>query len=114
MEGDHDDLLSMGFAGTEKYLNNILWTFVDSEHEINNFSTSNYVSMADIQSIFQIGQSDFVIATLNIQSINAKFDNLYTIMNNLSVHQDNILALFVFRRHGWFWRWHDIVWYTRL
>ena len=62
----------------------ILSAFVDSEDEINNFSTSNYVAMADIQSIFQTGQSDFVIATLNIQSINAKFDNLYAIMNNLS------------------------------
>ena len=40
--------------------------------------------MADIQSIFQTGQSDFVIATLNIQSTNAKFDNQYTIMNNFS------------------------------
>ena len=45
---------------------------------------SKYVSMADIQSIFQTGQNDFVIATLNKQSINVKFDNLYTIMNNLS------------------------------
>ena len=55
----HDELLSMGFAGTEKYLNHILSNFVDSEDEINNFSTFNYVSMADIQSIFQTGQSDF-------------------------------------------------------
>ena len=85
MEGDHDELLSMGFAGTEKDLNHILATFVDSEDEINNVSTSNYVSMADIQSIFQTGpKSDFVIATLNIQSNNAKFDNLFTIMNDLS------------------------------
>ena len=74
----------MGFAGTAKYLNHILSIFVDSEDEMNNFSTSNYVSMADIQSIFQTGQSDFVIASLNIQSINANIDNLYTIMNNLS------------------------------
>ena len=45
---------------------------------------TNYVAMTYIQSIFQNGQSDFVIATLNIQSINAKFDNLYAIVNNLS------------------------------
>ena len=84
MEGDQNESPSMEFAGTENDLNHILSTFVDSEDEINNFSTSNYVAMADIQSIFQTGQSDFVIATLNIQSINAKFDNLYAIMNNLS------------------------------
>ena len=41
MEGDHDESLSMGFAGAEKYLNHILSTFVDSEDEINNFSTPN-------------------------------------------------------------------------
>ena len=34
MEGDHDELLPMGFAGTEKDLNHILSTFVDSEDEI--------------------------------------------------------------------------------
>ena len=84
MEGDQNESPSMEFAGSENDRNHILSAFVDSEDEINNFSTSNYVAMADIQSIWQTGQSDFVIATLNIQSINAKFDNLYAIMNNLS------------------------------
>ena len=113
MEGDHDELLSMGFTGTEKDLNHILSTFVDFEDEINNLSTSNYVYMADMQSIFQTGQSDFVIATLNIQSINAKFDNLHTIMNNLSVSGQ-------FRRYLSsgelvdIWRWHDSIWNTWL
>ena len=84
MEGDQNESPSMEFAGTENDLNHILSNFVDSEDEINNFSMSNYVAMADIQSLFQTGQSDFVIATLSIQSMNAKFDNLYAIMNNLS------------------------------
>ena len=84
MGGDQNESPSMEFVGTENDLNHILSNSVDSEDEINNFSTSNYVAMADIQSIFLTGQSDFVIATLNIQSINAKFDNLYAIMNNLS------------------------------
>ena len=34
MEGDHNESLSMGFAGTEKDLNHILSTFVDSLEEI--------------------------------------------------------------------------------
>ena len=38
MEGDHTKSLSMGFAGTEKDLNYILSTFVDTEDEINNLS----------------------------------------------------------------------------
>ena len=74
----------MRFFGTENDLNHILANNEDSEDELENFSTSNYVAMTDIRSIFQNGQSDFVIATLNIQSINAKFDNLYAIVNNLS------------------------------
>ena len=88
-----------GFLLLKKTLNHILSSFVDSEDEINNFSTSNYVSMADIQSSFQTRQRDFANATPNIQSINAKFDSLYTIMSNLSA-SGQYLALFVFRRHG--------------
>ena len=75
MEGDKNESASMELAGTENDRNHIL-SFVDSQDEINNFSTSNFVAMADIQSLFQTGQSDFVIATLTIQSINAMFDNL--------------------------------------
>ena len=47
------------------------------------FNTSNNLTMADIQSLFQTGQYDFAIATIYIQSINAKFDKLYAIMKNL-------------------------------
>ena len=83
MEDDHNESLSIRFSGTENDLNHILSTFEDSEDEIENFSATNYVAMTDIQTIFQNGQSDFAIATLNIQSINAKFDNLYAIVNNL-------------------------------
>ena len=54
MEGDQNESPSMEFAGTENDLNHILSTFVDSEDEINNFSTSNYVAMAGIQLIFQL------------------------------------------------------------
>ena len=100
MKGDHNESLSMRFSGTENDLNHILSTFEDSEDEIENFSTSNYVATTDIQSIFQNGQSDFVIATLNIQTINAKliiFMQLWIIC----LHLDNILVLFVFRKPGW-------------
>ena len=74
----------MRISGAKNNLNHILSTFEDSEDEIENLSFSNYVFMTDIQSIFQNGRSDFVIATFNIQSINAKFGNLYAIINNLS------------------------------
>ena len=77
MEGDQNESPSVyGICWYRKDLNHILSTFVDSEDEVNNISKSNYVTMADSQSIFQTGQSYFVIATLNIQSINEKFDSL--------------------------------------
>ena len=73
-------------AGTENDLNNVLSTFVDSEHEIPNFCHSRYIDMSEIQSIFQNNYSEFLILTLNIQSVNAKFNNLYPVINNLASH----------------------------
>ena len=49
MEGDHNESLSMRFSGTENDLNHILSTFEDSEDEIENFSTSNYVKNTAIK-----------------------------------------------------------------
>ena len=40
--------------------------------------------MSEIQSIFQNSQNEFLILTLNIQSVNAKFDNLFPVIDNLS------------------------------
>ena len=75
---------SDNMAGTENNLNHVLSTFVDSEHEIPNFCHSRYKDMSEIQSIFQNNYSEFLILTLNIQSVNAKFNNLYPIINNLA------------------------------
>ena len=113
-EDDHNKSLSMEFVDIENDLNHIFLNFVDSEDETNNFSLSNYVAIADIQSIFQTGQSDFLVATLYIENIKAKFDNLYAIMNNLSAH-GQYLALFLVRKLGrqLMKRWCDIISYTR-
>ena len=73
-----------GLAGTENDLNHILSTFVDSEHEITNFCDSRYIELSDIKSVIKNDGKEFTVLTLNIQSINAKFDNLYPVINNLS------------------------------
>ena len=70
-------------AGTENDLNRILNTFVESEHEIENFCDSRYIELSDLTSIIKDDGNDFTILTLNIKCINAKFDNLYSVMNNL-------------------------------
>ena len=57
-------------AGTENDLNHVLSTFVDSEHEIPNFCNSRYVDMSELQSLFRNNGNEFLILTLNIQSVN--------------------------------------------
>ena len=71
-------------TGTENDLNHVLSTFVDSEHEIPNFCHSRYVNTSEVQSLFQNNRDEFLILTLNIQSINAKFNNLFPVINNLT------------------------------
>ena len=78
------DRFYTNLADSENCLNHVLSTFVDSEHEITNFWHSHYVDMSEIQSIFQNSQNEFPILTLNIQSVNAKFDNLFPDIDNLS------------------------------
>ena len=72
------------FAGTENDLNHVLSTFVDSEHEISNFCNSRYVDLSEVQSIFRNNPNEFLILTLNIQSVNAKFNNLFPVIDNLT------------------------------
>ena len=71
-------------TGTENDLNHVLSSFVDSEHEIVNFRDSRYIGMSDIKSVFKQGLGNFHIFSLNVQSINVKFDNLFPVINNLS------------------------------
>ena len=72
------------FAGTENDLNHVLSTFVDSEHEISNFCHSRYVDLSEVQSIFQNNPNEFLILTLNIQSVNEKFNHLLPVIDNLT------------------------------
>ena len=108
----------MRIVGTENELNYILSIYGDSEDEIENLSTSNYLAMAEIPSIFQTRQSDLVITTLNIQMRSLIiFMQLWIIC----LHLDTILGLFGFRKLGWHlmlaWRYLKypvLNWYTRV
>ena len=57
---------------------------VDSDHEIATFCDSSYITISDIQSIINNHDKEFSILSLNTQSINAKFDKIYAIVNSLS------------------------------
>ena len=71
-------------CGTENDLNNILSTFVESEYETEIFCDSRYMELSDIPSIIKDEGKYFTILILDIQSINAKLDNLHPVINNLS------------------------------
>ena len=62
----------------------MLSIFVDSEHEISNFCHSRYVDLSEVRSIFQNNPNEFLILTLNIQSVNAKFNSSFPVIDNLS------------------------------
>ena len=49
-----------------------------------NFCESRYIDMCDIESAFRSNQNEFVVLSLNIQSIKVKFDNFFAIINRLS------------------------------
>ena len=84
LANDTETIKLKQFYGTENDLNHILSTFVDSEHEIATFCDSSYITISDIQSIIKNHDKEFSILSLNTQSINAKFDKIYAIVNSLS------------------------------
>ena len=71
------------FAGTEKDLNNILSTFDDADHEIVNVCNSRYITFSATAPFFQNSHNEFITLSLNVQSINAKFNQLYPIVSKL-------------------------------
>ena len=71
-------------AGTDQDLNHILATFDDADHEIVNFCNSCYIPFPYIASIFQNSHNAFITLSLNVQSIHAKFNQLYPIVSKFS------------------------------
>ena len=69
---------------TENDLSHIMSNFVDSEDKVMNFCEPRYIDMCDIESTFRSNQNKFVVLSLNIQNIKAKFDNFFEIINRLS------------------------------
>ena len=71
-------------VGTESDLNHIMSNFIDSEGEIMSFCKSRYIDKCDIESAFRDNQNEFVIPSFNMQSVKAKLDNMFAIINKLS------------------------------
>ena len=73
-----DDTCILSHVGGQdrNNLNNLLQSFVDSNDEIPTFAESPYIAVDDLQSVLGANDNKFSVLTLNIQSLNAKFDNL--------------------------------------
>ena len=68
-------------------LNDILRTCEDSDDEIKTFDHSPYYDSSNIQSALLQNDDKFSIFSINIQSLNAKFDKLVSFLHGL--HEDN-------------------------
>ena len=84
MIGNQDESIYEAYIGTDKDLNHILQSFEDSEDEIATFCDSRYICLSNIKSIFRKNPNDFLIMSLNVQSIHAKFSNIFPIISSLS------------------------------
>ena len=83
----------------KKILNHSLSTFDDADHEIVNFCNSRYITFSDTTSILQNSHNEFIALSLNVQSINAKFNQLYPIVSKLR-SMGLYLELYAFRKPG--------------
>lgn len=65
-------------------LNEILKNFEDADFEIQTFGESPYLEIDKLHSVLLPNHKDFTVLSINIQSINAKFDQLFTLVSNLN------------------------------
>ena len=87
MDSDRNLLSKCGCFG-DMYLNQILGTdsIDQQENYINttDIQTSHYCTLDQISKLTQMNASNFTVVSLNIQSINAKIDELRIIMNDIN------------------------------
>ena len=90
-----NDLLRNIGGIDENNLNSILQ--IDSRHDdqIETFNPSNYYDIDSFIKVFENGDQMFTTLSLNIESINAKFNQLTSFMDNLNEHKCEIDAIFI-------------------
>ena len=64
-------------------LNRILQNFVDSDEEIRTFCDSPYIAISELDKCLPPTKDQFSILSINIQSLNAKFDSLFLMLSLL-------------------------------
>ena len=65
-------------------LNDTLRTYIDDpNNEVKTYSDSLYISTEEIENVLKQNDNKFSILSLNIQSLNSKYDSLTTLLSQL-------------------------------
>ena len=84
MDNDLQENILKHIGGTaQNNLNHILQNFVDSSDEIRTFYESPYIEITDLEKHLFPVKDQFSILSINIQSLNAKFDSLVLMLSLL-------------------------------
>ena len=84
LRSNSDDLLSK-YGGLDKHnFNNTVEHFFKSEEPEDNFPTSHYFDIDSFSGFIRDCQNDFLLLSLNIECLNAKFDKLCAFLQMLA------------------------------
>ena len=84
LRSNSDDLLSK-YGGLDKHnFNTTVEHFFNSEEPENNFPTSHYFDIDSFSGYMRDCQNDFLLLSLNIECLNAKFDKLCAFLQMLA------------------------------
>ena len=79
----NEEILKNIRGKSQNNLNEILRNFTDTDFEVQIFDDSSYIDIDSMRDNLKPHEKSFSLMSLNIQSINAKFDNLKTLLSYL-------------------------------
>ena len=80
----NEEILENIGGKSQNNLNEILRNFTDTDFEVQTFDDSSYIDIDSMTDNLKPQEKPFSLMSLNIQSINAKFDKLTTLLSYLN------------------------------
>ena len=80
----NEEILENIGGKSQNNLNEILRNFTDADFEVQTFDDSSYIDIDSMTDNLKPHEKSFSLMSLNIQSINAKFDKLTTVLSYLN------------------------------
>ena len=106
-QSDFNDEILRNIGGKSKnILNEILNNFTDTDFEIDTFSESPYMDIESLSEQLIPHTKKFLILSVNIQNINAKFDKLLALITYLNDNSFMFSAICI--QESWLKQWQDI------